>query len=84
VFQELNYLLNVLGYNPPGDNEGNLFWMSWWFHNWNSILSSQDAHGTIARATVLTDCSTLTSALETEITTVFRAATGLGGICPTP
>ena len=54
--QALNYLFNDLARNPPGDDEGGLFWFSWFVHNWQSVLSVDDAHGTIGRATVLANC----------------------------
>ena len=38
----LNYVANELGYNPPGAEEGYLFWTAWNFHNSNSILSVED------------------------------------------
>lgn len=52
----LNYLLNELSYNPPGDDEGFLFWLSWAVHNFNSQNSSGDAHGAVSRAAVIVPC----------------------------
>ena len=47
----LNYVVNELGYNPPGAEEGYLFWLAWFTHNANNILSVEDAHGVdLARA----------------------------------
>ena len=41
----LNYLANELGYNPPGSEEGYLFWLSWFAHNADSLFSvSTEAH----------------------------------------
>jgi phospholipid/cholesterol/gamma-HCH transport system substrate-binding protein len=54
-----NTVLNELAYNPPGSEEGFLFWASWANHNGASIFSTQDAHGPIRRGLVVTSCSSL-------------------------
>ena len=54
----LNYVANELGYNPPGSNEGYLFWTAWNFHNSDSILSIDDANGPTWRGLVMVGCST--------------------------
>jgi phospholipid/cholesterol/gamma-HCH transport system substrate-binding protein len=54
----LTYVANELGYNPPGTEEGYLFWLSWFFHNSASMLSIQDAHGAVWRGLVMVGCST--------------------------
>jgi phospholipid/cholesterol/gamma-HCH transport system substrate-binding protein len=59
VGRDLNYVANELGYNPPGNEEGYLFWTSWFFHNAASILSVEDAHGVAWRGLVMVGCSTL-------------------------
>lgn len=76
AFQVLNYTVNELAYNPPGNDEGFLFWASWFVHNWNSILSLGDAHGGIGRATVTASCVGLQGLKELQ--DGFR----LLGICP--
>ena len=53
----LNYVVNQLGYNPPGPEEGYLFWLSWFTHNANSILSIEDAQGVAWRGLVMVGCS---------------------------
>jgi phospholipid/cholesterol/gamma-HCH transport system substrate-binding protein len=53
----LTYVANELGYNPPGSEEGYLFWLSWFFHNSASMLSLQDAHGAVWRGLVMVGCS---------------------------
>jgi phospholipid/cholesterol/gamma-HCH transport system substrate-binding protein len=57
--QVLNYLLNELAYNPPGREEGYLFWASWASHAGATVFSTQDAHGPIRHGLVLASCSTL-------------------------
>jgi phospholipid/cholesterol/gamma-HCH transport system substrate-binding protein len=59
VTRRLNYIVNELLYNPPGSEEGYLFWLSWFFHNSASMLSTQDAHGAAWRGLALFSCSTL-------------------------
>jgi phospholipid/cholesterol/gamma-HCH transport system substrate-binding protein len=54
----LTYVANELGYNPPGTEEGYLFWLSWFFHNSASMLSIQDAHGAVWRGLIMVGCST--------------------------
>ena len=62
-FDVINTLLNALGYNPPGAEEGYLFWAYWLNHIGASVYSTQDAHGLVRRGIILTDCIAL-GALE--------------------
>jgi phospholipid/cholesterol/gamma-HCH transport system substrate-binding protein len=59
----LNYVVNELGYNPPGPEEGYLFWLAWFLHNANSILSVEDAHGSVWRGLVVVGCSSAGQAI---------------------
>jgi phospholipid/cholesterol/gamma-HCH transport system substrate-binding protein len=59
TFRVVNSLLNTLAYNPPGDEEGYLFWASWVNHAGASIFGTQDAHGPIRRGSVIVSCSSL-------------------------
>ena len=54
----LTYVANELGYNPPGAEEGYLFWTAWFVHNAASIVSVEDAHGVAWRGLVIGSCST--------------------------
>jgi phospholipid/cholesterol/gamma-HCH transport system substrate-binding protein len=58
-FKTINYALNELAYNPPGSEEGYLFWASWANHVGATLFNMQDAHGPIRRGLVLASCSTL-------------------------
>jgi phospholipid/cholesterol/gamma-HCH transport system substrate-binding protein len=59
TFKSVNYLLNELAYNPPGDkDEGYLFWFSWANHLAPTIFATQDAHGPIRHGLVIFSCST--------------------------
>lgn len=55
----VNSLLNTLAYNPPGREEGYLFWASWANHAGSTLFGTQDAHGPIRRGLVLVSCSGL-------------------------
>ncbi len=59
VVDDVNYIANALLHNPPGDEEGYLFWTAWFFHNAASMLSTEDAHGSAWRGLALFSCSTL-------------------------
>jgi phospholipid/cholesterol/gamma-HCH transport system substrate-binding protein len=59
VFDVVNYLLNELAYNPPGSEEGYLFYTGWANHAGNTIFGTGDAHGPIRRGEFLASCSSL-------------------------
>ncbi len=59
----LNRVANELAYNPPGKEEGYLFWLPWFLHNSNSVVSLEDAHGAVFRGLVLFGCSSLPSVI---------------------
>lgn len=59
VLRTANYLLNTLAYNPPGDDEGYLFWTSWLNHIGPTVFATQDAHGPIRRGALFFSCSGL-------------------------
>ncbi len=55
----VNALFNQLAYNPPGKQEGFLYWLSWGNHAAASMFGSQDAHGPTRRGLVIGSCSSL-------------------------
>ena len=61
AFQALTYAVNSLAYNPPGSDEGYLYWLAWFVHNAASVGSVQDAHGAATRGLVLFSCDGLTA-----------------------
>lgn len=61
AFKVLTYVGNELGYNPPGNDEGMLFWLAWFSHNADSMISTEDAHGAVWHGLGLTSCSSITS-----------------------
>jgi phospholipid/cholesterol/gamma-HCH transport system substrate-binding protein len=70
--KDLNYVANELLYNPPGSEEGYLFWTAWFIHNANSILSIQDAHGVAWRGLMVLGCSS--AAVLANASPVFQTA----------
>ena len=79
AFDVLNYVVNELGHNPEGSEEGYLFWLAWFAHNANSILSIDDAQGVAWRGALLMSCSTY-GALES--TAPLVAAAFAAPACP--
>src|SRR3954451_1710798 len=57
-FTRLNTGLNALAYNPPGSDEGFLFYVPWLNHDLTTNYLLQDAYGPIRRGLVLVSCST--------------------------
>ena len=55
----VNALVNALAYNPPGSEEGYLFWASWLGHLATSVSAYQDAHGAAPRGVFLATCPQL-------------------------
>jgi phospholipid/cholesterol/gamma-HCH transport system substrate-binding protein len=58
TFENLNLLFNALAYNPPGAEEGYLFWASWLNHNTNALFFTQDPGGPLRHGLVLLTCTT--------------------------
>jgi phospholipid/cholesterol/gamma-HCH transport system substrate-binding protein len=91
VFRVVNYIVNELAYNPPGDSEeGFLFWASWASHAGSSIFSTQDANSIIRRGLILASCSSLSLLKQiASANPALQLVVGLtnlpdsAGICPT-
>ena len=58
AFTDINRLFNAWAYNPPGGEEGYLFWTAWLNHNANTTALLQDANGPLPRGVVLQSCRT--------------------------
>jgi phospholipid/cholesterol/gamma-HCH transport system substrate-binding protein len=56
AFKSLGRTGNRLAYSPA-DGRSYLFWVAWFAHNTSSVLSTQDAHGAVARGMALFSCS---------------------------
>jgi phospholipid/cholesterol/gamma-HCH transport system substrate-binding protein len=59
TFGVINSAFNEFAYNPPGKEEGFLFWQSWLNHDGATIFTTQDAHGPIRRGLVIVSCGAL-------------------------
>jgi phospholipid/cholesterol/gamma-HCH transport system substrate-binding protein len=59
AFKVLNRLLNELAYDPPGTTPSRLFWAGWSAHQFNSLVSAQDAQGPYLHSLDLTICESL-------------------------
>jgi hypothetical protein len=58
-YVNLNRLLDMWAYNPPGDlQEGFLFWSPWLAQNTNSSANAQDAGGPVRRGISMINCNT--------------------------
>jgi phospholipid/cholesterol/gamma-HCH transport system substrate-binding protein len=59
TFNVLNAVFNLFAYNPPGKEEGFLFWQTWLNHAGATIFNTDDAHGPIRRGLVIVSCGAL-------------------------
>lgn len=75
----LRYVVNELAYNPPGSEEGYLFWLAWFAHNSASLLTEGDAHGIFWRGQAIVSCSTLAT-----LGRLGSPLSALGGALPCP
>ena len=80
IARVLTYLVNEAVYNPPGDNEGMLFWLDWAAHNIVSTTSTADANGTMVRATIFVSCA-LAQGLP-GVGPLLAEALGATPLCP--
>ncbi len=55
--QSFNRLLNIVGYNPKGAEEGYLYWLSWFSHISASTFNRADANGIISSGALLGSCT---------------------------
>lgn len=65
VYSNLNRLLDLWAYNPPGDaQEGFLFWAPWLAQNFNSSSTAEDAMGPVRRGISTINCNTALQASQ--------------------
>ena len=57
--QIVNRLVDMLAYNPPGEEEGFLFWFAWVNHLGANLFNTADAHGPIRRGVIVANCNAL-------------------------
>jgi phospholipid/cholesterol/gamma-HCH transport system substrate-binding protein len=58
-FAVLTEFFNELAYNPGPSKGGFLFFLDWGNHNFNSVVSSSDAHGPVGRSLIYFNCKIL-------------------------
>jgi phospholipid/cholesterol/gamma-HCH transport system substrate-binding protein len=56
-FSVLNELFNEFGYNPGPNEGGFLFYLDWANHDFNSVVSTADAHGALANVLPYFNCN---------------------------
>lgn len=81
AFRVIGETTNVIGYNPGGGNpESYLFWVAWFAHNANSMISTGDAHGAVWRGLALVSCASFsqTGAPGEALKAILGSASG----CP--
>jgi phospholipid/cholesterol/gamma-HCH transport system substrate-binding protein len=74
VFEVLNHLFNMLGYNPnpkgtktlPAQPEGFLFWLAWLNHDASNLFNSADANGVFRPVTTAATCGTIKSEINAQ------------------
>jgi phospholipid/cholesterol/gamma-HCH transport system substrate-binding protein len=79
AFKVLGDTTNIIGYSPPAGH-GYLFWLAWFAHNANSMLSTGDAHGAAWRGLALISCASL--APSGQIGVALQAILGPSSGCP--
>jgi phospholipid/cholesterol/gamma-HCH transport system substrate-binding protein len=81
-FSVLRYVTNELAYNPPGPEEGYLFWLAWFSHNSASLLSASDAHGIFWRGQLMATCGSLSVLGQAQQATNNGLTSLLNTLCP--
>ncbi|CAB4928690.1 unannotated protein [freshwater metagenome] len=74
--QVLQHVMNVLAYDPPGEQKGFSYYLGWFAHNSNSLFSTNDANGAAWRGQLLLSCGTLSGLAP--LRPVTDVLTGLG------
>ena len=80
AFQVLDYVASELFYEPS-NREGYLFWLAWFAHDTDSMLSLQDAHGSVWRTLGVASCASVTAA-QPQLSPLLEAITGVVPACP--
>jgi phospholipid/cholesterol/gamma-HCH transport system substrate-binding protein len=80
AFEVIGNTTNILGYDPEGEDRGYLFWIAWFAHNANSMISTQDAHGAVWRGMALFSCASLSQAGPTG--QLLETILSTGSTCP--
>lgn len=91
TLRDLNTAGNLLAHDPPGEEQGYLFWSQWLSHLAPWILNTQDANGPIRRGQLMFSCDTLqdlagVGAVNPVAALLQGTSRGLAqaGSCPVP
>jgi phospholipid/cholesterol/gamma-HCH transport system substrate-binding protein len=79
AFQVVNYFVNELAYVRGGKDQGYLYWLDWFVHNFNSLAGTGDAHGSLFRADVLFNCKELANMVQ--LGSLLETALGANTVC---
>jgi phospholipid/cholesterol/gamma-HCH transport system substrate-binding protein len=74
----LNRVTNELVYVPGGRDQGYLYWLAWFGHDLDSVVSTQDAHGSVLRGLTLVSCS---SGSQSQLNAVLDQLLGVSASC---
>ena len=80
AFRVIEGFVNELAYQPPGNAHSFLYWLAWFGHNANSVVSTQDPNGAVIRGLTLFSCTSLTA--EPAVAAIVKAALGPAGRAP--
>jgi phospholipid/cholesterol/gamma-HCH transport system substrate-binding protein len=64
TFTVVNHFLNLVGYNPGGDQHGYLWWLAWLGHIGRTVFAVQDGAGDMRQAFLQVSCSTIAQILD--------------------
>jgi phospholipid/cholesterol/gamma-HCH transport system substrate-binding protein len=64
TFAVVNHFLNLVGYNPGGDQHGYLWWLAWLGHIGRTLFAVQDGNGDYRQAFAQLSCSTIAQVLD--------------------
>ncbi len=56
ALKSFNVLLNTVGYNPKGSQEGYLAWLAWFNHLNSTLFNAADAHGVVRSGVTVGTC----------------------------
>lgn len=81
TFDVVQRLTNELAHVPGGDQRSYLFYLSWFAHNGNSLVSGEDSNGVFWHGSVIASCSTATNGV-TALAQVLGPIVAKTGLCP--
>ncbi len=79
AFKVVEQFVNELAYEPPGPRRSFLFWLAWFAHNTNSVVSTEDPNGAVLRGLALFSCTSFTK--EPALAAIAKATLGANGPC---